>query len=161
MSKTVLITGAGFNETMGDTAFRWLDDSKNFTKRADLRATLDNLLSSPQGLLDPQEMIDRMIDIVPKDSGKYRNVVPQFVEDLLKKAQIDTWSKTIWRGVPRSEIVRPPRKQRRCRRSLRSPAPQGARSVPVDPVNRNIGGVGSCSAGCRARPAEVDAFPGD
>ena len=30
----------GYNETMADTAFRWLDDSKNFTKREAMRSGL-------------------------------------------------------------------------------------------------------------------------
>lgn len=85
----------GFNETMADTAFRWLDDSKNFTKREQLRATFDALLASPQGHLDPQEMIDRMIEIVPADKGKFRNVCPQFVEDMLKDSQAAAWTATI------------------------------------------------------------------
>ncbi|EPL7761941.1 TPA: SDR family oxidoreductase [Acinetobacter baumannii] len=85
----------GFNETMADTAFRWLDDSKNFTKRDALRATFDELLASPQGHLDPQEMIDRMIAIVPADTGKFRNVCPQFVEDMLKEAQTAAWTAEI------------------------------------------------------------------
>ncbi len=82
----------GYNETMADTAFRWLDDAKNFTKRDELRATFDALLASPQGHLDPQEMIDRMIAIVPADTGKVRNVCPQFVEDMLKDAQVAAWT---------------------------------------------------------------------
>jgi NAD(P)-dependent dehydrogenase (short-subunit alcohol dehydrogenase family) len=85
----------GYNETMADTAFRWLDDSKNFTKRAKLRQTFDELLATPQGHLDPQEMIDRMIDIVPADTGKFRNVCPQVVEDMLKKSQADAWNARI------------------------------------------------------------------
>lgn len=85
----------GYNETMADTAFRWLDDTKNFTKRDDLRATFDALLASPQGHLDPQEMIDRMIAIVPADTGKVRNVCPQFVEDMLKDAQAAAWNAEI------------------------------------------------------------------
>ncbi|WP_368579235.1 SDR family oxidoreductase [Acinetobacter pittii] len=85
----------GFNETMADTAFRWLDDSKNFTKRDALRATFDELLASPHGHLDPQEMIDRMIAIVPADTGKFRNVCPQFVEDMLKEAQTAAWTAEI------------------------------------------------------------------
>jgi NAD(P)-dependent dehydrogenase (short-subunit alcohol dehydrogenase family) len=85
----------GYNETMADTAFRWLDDAKNFTKRDQLRATFDALLASPQGHLDPQEMIDRMIAIVPADTGKVRNVSPQFVEDMIKQAQIDAWKAQI------------------------------------------------------------------
>lgn len=85
----------GYNETMADTAFRWLDDTKNFTKRAELRATFDALLATPEGSLDPQEMIDRMIEIVPADSGTFRNVSPQFVEDLIKDAQSAAWTAKI------------------------------------------------------------------
>jgi NAD(P)-dependent dehydrogenase (short-subunit alcohol dehydrogenase family) len=75
----------GYNETMADNPFRWLDDNKNFT----------SLLSTPQGRLDPKEMIDAMIRIVPADTGKFRNVVPQFVEDMLKEHQLHAWETTI------------------------------------------------------------------
>jgi NAD(P)-dependent dehydrogenase (short-subunit alcohol dehydrogenase family) len=85
----------GYNETMADTAFRWLDDSKNFTKRNVLRKTFDDLLATPEGHLDPKEIIDRMIEIVPADTGKFRNVVPQFVEDMLKKVQVSAWDNEI------------------------------------------------------------------
>lgn len=85
----------GYNETMADTAFRWLDDSKNFTKKAQLRATFDSLLGTREGRLDPEEMVARMIDIVPADAGKFRNVCPQFVEDMLKKTQLEAWDRRI------------------------------------------------------------------
>jgi NAD(P)-dependent dehydrogenase (short-subunit alcohol dehydrogenase family) len=85
----------GYNETMADTAFRWLDESKHFTNREALRKTFDALLGQPEGHLDPQEMIDRMIEIVPADTGKFRNVCPQFVEDMLKKSQAEAWNNTI------------------------------------------------------------------
>jgi NAD(P)-dependent dehydrogenase (short-subunit alcohol dehydrogenase family) len=85
----------GYNETMADNCFRWLDDSKNFTKRAEMRATFDSLLGTPQGRLDPAEMIGRMVEIVPSDTGKFRNVVPQFVEDMLKQHQLDAWTRQI------------------------------------------------------------------
>jgi NAD(P)-dependent dehydrogenase (short-subunit alcohol dehydrogenase family) len=85
----------GYNETMADTAFRWLDDSKNFTKRAALRQSLDDLLSQPDGHLDPKEMIDSMIAVVPADTGKFRNVVPQRVEEMLKQNQLKAWDATI------------------------------------------------------------------
>ncbi len=85
----------GFNETMADTPFRWLDDSKNFTKRVDLRATFDAMLGVDSGRLDAKEMIDTMIRIVPADTGKFRNVVPQFVEDMLKDSQKQAWENVI------------------------------------------------------------------
>jgi hypothetical protein len=80
---------------MADNPFHWLDDSRNFTKRAAMRATFDSLLGTPQGRLDPEEMISRMIEVVPADTGKFRNVVPQFVEDMLKQHQQDAWSTQI------------------------------------------------------------------
>lgn len=85
----------GFNETMADTAFRWLDADRNFTKPAELRATFDALLASPMGHMDAQEMIDRMIAIVPADTGKVRNVSPKAVEDMLKEAQAAAWEAEI------------------------------------------------------------------
>jgi NAD(P)-dependent dehydrogenase (short-subunit alcohol dehydrogenase family) len=85
----------GYNETMADTAFRWLDDSRNFTKRAALRDTFDSLLAAPDGHLDPKEMIERMIEIVPADTGKFRNVVPKSVEDMFKRSQASAWENRI------------------------------------------------------------------
>lgn len=85
----------GYNETMADNPFRWLDDSKNFTKRADMKAVFDSLLGTPQGRLDPEEMIGAMVNIVPSDKGKFRNVVPKFVEDMLKEHQEKAWDVTI------------------------------------------------------------------
>jgi NAD(P)-dependent dehydrogenase (short-subunit alcohol dehydrogenase family) len=85
----------GYNETMADNAFRWLDDSRNFTKRADLRKGFDDFFATPEGRMDPQEMIDRMIEIVPADTGKFRNVVPTKIEDMLKAHQLAAWENQI------------------------------------------------------------------
>ena len=83
----------GFNETMAETTFRWLDDGKNFNKRAVVRAKFDAMLETPDGRLDPDEMIAAMIRIVPNDTGKFRNVVPQAIEDILKKHHTDAWDR--------------------------------------------------------------------
>jgi NAD(P)-dependent dehydrogenase (short-subunit alcohol dehydrogenase family) len=85
----------GFNETMAATAFRWLDDSRHFTKRANLKRAFDGMLGRPEGRLDPKEMIDAMVSIIPSDTGKFRNVVPQAIEDFLKGHQREAWDRTI------------------------------------------------------------------
>jgi NAD(P)-dependent dehydrogenase (short-subunit alcohol dehydrogenase family) len=85
----------GYNETMADNPFRWLDDKKNLTKRADLRRAFDDYFTTPQGKMDPKEMIDRMIEVVPADTGKFRNVVPKIIEDMLKTHQLEAWNNTI------------------------------------------------------------------
>jgi NAD(P)-dependent dehydrogenase (short-subunit alcohol dehydrogenase family) len=85
----------GFNETMAETAFHWLDDGKNFNKRADTKAKFDSMLGTPEGRLDPNEMIAAMVRIVPSDAGKFRNVVPQTIEDFLKKHHAEAWNRPI------------------------------------------------------------------
>ena len=84
----------GYNETMADNPFRWLNDT-HFTKRADLRKAFSAFLDAPDGHLDAQEMIDRMIEIVPADTGVFRNVVPKMTEDRLKEHQAAAWSNSI------------------------------------------------------------------
>lgn len=85
----------GYNETMADNAFRWLDDAKHFTRRAELRRGFDAFFATPEGRMDPQEMIDRMIEIVPADEGHFRNVVPKAIEDMLKAHQLAAWDNRI------------------------------------------------------------------
>ena len=85
----------GYNETMADNPFRWLDDKTNFTKRADLRNGFNDFFATPEGKMDPTEMIDRMIEIVPSDTGKFRNVVPKAIEEMLKKHQVAAWDNHI------------------------------------------------------------------
>lgn len=85
----------GYNETMADNPFRWLDDEVNFTKRADLRKGFDDFFATPEGKMDPKEMIDRMIEIVPAEEGKFRNVVPKVIEDMLKDHQLKAWGNSI------------------------------------------------------------------
>jgi NAD(P)-dependent dehydrogenase (short-subunit alcohol dehydrogenase family) len=97
----------GYNETMADNAFRWLDDAKNVTKRADLRRGFDDFFATPEGRLDAREMIDRMIEIVPADTGKFRNVVPKAIEDMLKLHQQQAWDNRIEADEPILAEIRP------------------------------------------------------
>ncbi|HYF88055.1 SDR family oxidoreductase [Azospirillum sp.] len=83
----------GFNESIADTPFRWLDDARNFTMSATMRQVYDSILSTPQGRMDPAEMIEAMIEIVPAADGKFRNVVPKHVEEMIKRKQAEAWEK--------------------------------------------------------------------
>ncbi len=77
----------GFNEAMAENAFRWLDDEVNFTKRDAVQAMVHALIGGPDGRLDPADMIARMIEVIPGRDGKFRNLHPQFVEDMVKARQ--------------------------------------------------------------------------
>ncbi len=85
----------GYNETMADNPFRWLDETKHLTRRADLRKGFDDFFATPEGRMDPAEMIERMIAVVPADEGKFRNVMPQATEDMLKAHQLAAWDNRI------------------------------------------------------------------
>lgn len=85
----------GYNETMADNPFRWLDDKVHFTKRAELRKGFDDFFATPEGKMDAQEMIDTMIAVVPADTGKFRNVMPRVIEDMLKNHQLAAWDNQI------------------------------------------------------------------
>src|SRR3984885_10015417 len=85
----------GFNEAMAENAFRWLDDNENFTKRDMMRDTVASLIGNPQGRLDPREMIARMIEVIPSEEGRFRNVFPKFIEEDLKAHQAEMFERRI------------------------------------------------------------------
>jgi NAD(P)-dependent dehydrogenase (short-subunit alcohol dehydrogenase family) len=85
----------GFNERMAETAFRWLDDSWNFTKREELGDLFYRRFESDSMRLDPAEMIEHMVRIVPSMEGKFRNVVPLSAEEMLKLRQQEIWDALI------------------------------------------------------------------
>jgi NAD(P)-dependent dehydrogenase (short-subunit alcohol dehydrogenase family) len=85
----------GFNEAMAENAFRWLDDSVNFTKRETMRDMVRDLIGDAKGRLDPEDMIARIVEVVPASEGAFRNIHPKFVEDTLKQHQVDMFVRRI------------------------------------------------------------------
>jgi short-subunit dehydrogenase len=85
----------GFNETEAESSAHWMDDRKNYVKKADVQGFFDRILGDEQNRLDPQLMADAMVQIISKDTGLFRNVVPQLAEDMVKAVQQDTWTNKI------------------------------------------------------------------
>ena len=85
----------GFNEAMAENAFRWLNDGANFTTIAHMREMAAGLIGSDQGRLNPEEMIRRMIEVIPAATGTFRNVFPPFVEKALKAHQAEMFTRPI------------------------------------------------------------------
>jgi NAD(P)-dependent dehydrogenase (short-subunit alcohol dehydrogenase family) len=85
----------GFNETMVEAAYRWLDDTVNFTPRAMVKEITDGLLAKPEGRLDPNDMIARMIALVPDQKGPFRNVFPQASEEWCRQYENSMAERTI------------------------------------------------------------------
>jgi NAD(P)-dependent dehydrogenase (short-subunit alcohol dehydrogenase family) len=85
----------GFNEAMAENGFRWLDDTVNFTKHAVVRDMVAGLIGSPRGRMDPNDMIAKMIEIIPQRTGKFRNLHPEVVEDAVKAHQAEMFERAI------------------------------------------------------------------
>jgi NAD(P)-dependent dehydrogenase (short-subunit alcohol dehydrogenase family) len=87
----------GFNDRLADSTYHWQDDATNFTQQADIRASFDAIM---QGQLDPQEMIDKMVEVIGAEGGKYRNVWPPATEQLIKQVQEAAWTLPVEPAVP-------------------------------------------------------------
>jgi len=85
----------GVTETMTETAFRWLDDSPDFCKRAGVQAGFDALIGFSDGRLDRPEMIDAMTEVASNDSPTIRDVVSKAVEEMLKESQAAASTHTV------------------------------------------------------------------
>lgn len=82
----------GFNDTMAESAFHWMNDKKNFNKRAEFKKIFASLLHDQ---FDPKDMIAQMVKIIPAHSGTFRNVFPKSVEMALKKMHVQAWKDKI------------------------------------------------------------------
>jgi NAD(P)-dependent dehydrogenase (short-subunit alcohol dehydrogenase family) len=85
----------GFNETMVEAAYRWLDDSVNFTPRAMVKEVTDGLLAKPEGRLDPNDMIARMIELIPDQKGPFRNIFPEASQQWCRQYETAMLERTI------------------------------------------------------------------
>jgi NAD(P)-dependent dehydrogenase (short-subunit alcohol dehydrogenase family) len=79
----------GFNDRLADTTYHWHDDAKNFTREDDIRASFDAIMKNQ---FDPRDMIDKMVEIIGAEDGKYRNVWPPETEELVKQVQETAWT---------------------------------------------------------------------
>lgn len=71
----------GFNERMVEAAYRWLDDDVNFTSRASFKAQTDALLDKPEMRLDPNDMVAKMVELIPEPTGPFRTIYPKDTAD--------------------------------------------------------------------------------
>ena len=68
----------GFNDRMYDTLDQWYDPSKHFTQEGPIR-DIQTRFSGEELQLDPQGMIDRMVEVIPAEHHRFRTVFPATV----------------------------------------------------------------------------------
>ncbi|WP_250475341.1 SDR family oxidoreductase [Caballeronia sp. GAFFF1] len=85
----------GFNERGVEAAYRWLDDDINFTSRASYKAQTDALLDKPEMRLDPKDMIEKMVELIPERTGPFRTIFPEETASWATAAELAMIDRTI------------------------------------------------------------------
>ena len=80
----------GFNDRMYDTVDQWFVPGENFTPEQPIR-DMQGMFEDPDFQYDPQGMIDVMVDLIPKDTHKFRTVFPEAFADQVKTYQQGLW----------------------------------------------------------------------
>ncbi|RKO18331.1 SDR family oxidoreductase [Burkholderia mallei] len=74
----------GFNDRMMETPRRWLDPARD--------AVTPETLTFPLEQFDPQEMIEKMVDVTEADGGLFRNLLPAAAEQIVRDEQAHAWT---------------------------------------------------------------------
>ncbi|MEM1167862.1 MAG: hypothetical protein AAGJ08_01900 [Cyanobacteria bacterium P01_H01_bin.35] len=74
-----------------------VDPDQNFTPQEKIR-DIQQLFAGNDLQLDPQGMIDFMIETIPQDNHKFRNVYPQRFIENVKKYQESLWDIEVYSG---------------------------------------------------------------
>lgn len=77
----------GFNDRSADEKWKWFDEERYFTKKEDMLKQEEHLKDQ----YDPQEMIEKMIELIPADHHKYRTVFPPEMEKKMKNDEKERW----------------------------------------------------------------------
>lgn len=81
----------GFNDRMYDSVDQWYDENQNFTPAKPIR-DIQAGVAGDEGQFDPQEMIDKMIEVIPAEHHLFRTMLPKPIEDWCKEYQQNQWT---------------------------------------------------------------------
>ena len=81
----------GFNDRSAEEKYKWYDEETNFTKKEEMKKQEESLKNQ----FDPQDMIDKMIEVIPADHHKFRTMYPEDTEKKAKQEQQDRWDMEI------------------------------------------------------------------
>lgn len=81
----------GFNDRAAEEKWKWFDEFKHFTRKEDMKKQEEGLANQ----FDPEDMIQKMIEIIPADHHKFRTVYPEETENQLKKTEKERWGMEI------------------------------------------------------------------
>jgi len=77
----------GFNDRSAEAKWKWFDEKIHFTRPEDMKEMEKGL----EDQFDPQDMIDKMVEIIPQDSHKFRTAYPEETEQQMKDEEAKQW----------------------------------------------------------------------
>ncbi|GAA3728300.1 SDR family oxidoreductase [Salinicoccus jeotgali] len=83
--------GTGFNDRAVAANWKWYDEEKHHTSKDKLEASGDSLNHQ----MDPQLMIDKMVEVIPKDHHKFRVVYPEDTAEDMRREEQKDWETDI------------------------------------------------------------------
>lgn len=81
----------GFNDRAAEEKWKWFDESRHFTRKEDMEKQDAGLKNQ----LDPEDMIEKMIEIIPADHHKFRTAYPEEMEKKMKETEQVRWDMEI------------------------------------------------------------------
>jgi NAD(P)-dependent dehydrogenase (short-subunit alcohol dehydrogenase family) len=84
----------GFNDRMYDTVDQWFQPGVHFTPEGPLRE-MQAMFQGDELQLDPQGMVDVMVDLIPSAGHRFRTVFPEAFVEGVKAYQDGLWTLTV------------------------------------------------------------------
>lgn len=78
----------GFNDRAADEQWKWYDEKRNFTRKEDMKEKEKGLNDQ----FDSQDMIKKMVEVIPSDHHKYRTAYPEDTADQMIKTEQERWN---------------------------------------------------------------------
>ncbi len=77
----------GFNDRAVEEKWKWFNEEENYTRKEDMKQMEEGLKNQ----LNPDHMIEKMIEIIPAEHHRFRTVYPEETEQQMKEAEQKKW----------------------------------------------------------------------
>lgn len=78
----------GFNDRMYDSYDQWFNEDYHFTPKEKIEEAAKKMAENQ---FDPQEMIDKMVEVIPQDSHEFRTILPTKLIENCKEYQLQQY----------------------------------------------------------------------
>ena len=81
----------GFNDRALEAKWRWYNEDINYSPAEEMKEKDKGAANQ----FDPEDMIAKMVEVIPQDSHKFRTVYPPETEKQMKEEEAENWEKEI------------------------------------------------------------------